>query len=59
MLWGREFKMVGPNTEKTLIPTVLREEQRTTRRLSSSDRSDLWGVYGEMSSVRGVGIVLI
>ena len=28
------------------------EERETTRRQASSDRSDLWGVYGEMTYVR-------
>ena len=43
-LWGKEFQVVWPNTEKALIPTVLREERGITRRrLPSSDRSDFWG----------------
>lgn len=49
---GSEFQVVGPKTEKDLLPRLSREKRGTDKRELSWDLSVLEGLYGSKSSER-------
>ena len=58
-LIGSWFHTFGPDIEKALKPTVVREKRVTSRSKESAERSVLCGTYGLMMSFKYDGISLL